>query len=305
MKPACRQPLSSPIPSLRTPFLKTGEVDYAGLREITEFCLASGAQALMLTAGDSHYLCLSDSEIEEVTRVVCEQTRGRAYIICADRNHGTDAACRLACRFRELGADLFMSMPCDWAGSTTPDSLAAHYQAIGEIMPVMIVTNIFIPRGVAFGLAAVQKTLDAGANVVAIKDDMAGVFIERLCLNEHERVAIVAGGTKQLHLHMSSFGVDGYLSTMATYRPDIAKNYWDAITANNLPEARRIVKTIDQPFFEHIMSYPGGFDACMHALAEIRGFAGRWRRKPYYSLTDEEMERFRGFLAEKNLLPQS
>ena len=303
MKPACRQPLNSPIPSIRTPFLESGEVDYAGLREMVEFCITSGAQALMLTAGDSHYLCLSDAEIDEVTRVTCEQTKGRAYIICADRNHGTAAACDLARRFLKLGADLFMSMPCDWAGSTTTDSLALHYKMIGEIMPVMIVTNIFIPRGVAFGLAAVKKTLDAGANVVALKDDMAGVFIERLCLNEHERIAIVAGGTKQLHLHMSPFGVDGYLSTMATYRPDIAQRYWAAMQSNNLAEAREIVRTIDQPFFEHIMGYAGGFDACMYALAEVRGLAGRWRRAPYHALTDEEMERFRGFLAEKGLLP--
>ena len=257
----------------------------------------------MLTAGDSHFLCLSDDEIREVTRVVCEQNRGRAYLIGADRNHATAGACQLAQEFRALGVDLFMTMPCDWAGSTTPDSLAEHYQAVGEIMPVMIVTNIFIPRGIPFGLATVKKTLDAGANVVAIKDDMAGVFIERLCLAEHERVAIVAGGTKQLHLHMSPFGVDGYLSTMATYRPDIAQRYWTAMTTGDLGTAREIVKTIDQPFFEHIMSYTGGFDACMHALAEIRGLAGRWRRKPYHSLTDEEMERLRGFLAERQLLP--
>ncbi len=123
-------------------------------------------------------------------------------------------------------------------------------------MPVMIVTNIFVPRGIPFGLATVKKTLDLGANVVAIKDDMAGVFIERLCMNEHERVAIVAGGTKQLHLHMSPFGVDGYLSTMATYRPDVANRYWDAMKTNNLAEAREIVRTIDQPFFEHIMGLP-------------------------------------------------
>lgn len=68
-------------------------------------------------------------------------------------------------------------------------------------------------------------------------------------------------------------------------------------------DARQSVKTIDQPLFEHVMHYPGGFDACLHALAEIRGLAGRWRRKPYHSLTDEKMERLRSFLSERHLLP--
>jgi len=40
-----------------------------------------------------------------------------------------------------------------------------------------------------------------------------------------------------------------------------------------------------------------------HGAQEVFGIAKRWRRPPYASLTDEEMERLRGFFAGLPLLP--
>ena len=39
----------------------------------------------------------------------------------------------------------------------------------------------------------------------------------------------------------------------------------------------------------------GNFDAMFHATQEIFGIGGRWRRVPYHSFTDEQMERLRAF----------
>jgi hypothetical protein len=45
------------------------------------------------------------------------------------------------------------------------------------------------------------------------------------------------------------------------------------------------------------MTYTGGFDAAMHGAMELLGLCGRWRRKPYYSLSDAEMDRLSGHLS--------
>lgn len=39
----------------------------------------------MLTAGDSHYIALTEQEFAEVTRVTVEHVAGRALVIAADR----------------------------------------------------------------------------------------------------------------------------------------------------------------------------------------------------------------------------
>ena len=46
-----RARLTGPIPSLKTPFLKDGAIDFDGLRRLIDHNLAAGARASMLTAG--------------------------------------------------------------------------------------------------------------------------------------------------------------------------------------------------------------------------------------------------------------
>ena len=76
-----RANLTGPFTSINVPFNQDGSVDFDGLRSELDFDLAAGSKTLMLTAGDSHYICMSDEEIAEVTRVTCEHAAGRAMVI--------------------------------------------------------------------------------------------------------------------------------------------------------------------------------------------------------------------------------
>ncbi len=40
------------------------------------------------------------------------------------------------------------------------------------------------------------------------------------------------------------------------------------------------------------MGLTGGFNAGIQAMLELKGIAQRWRRKPYHSLSDQELEVF-------------
>lgn len=300
--PDLRARLSGPMPSLKTPFNRDGTIDFDGLRNLIDCNLAAGAKALMLTAGDSHYVALSEQEIADVTLATIQHTAGRALVIAADRYYHTTQAIRFAEFARSAGADLLMVMPPDWAGSCTPATLAEHYRAVAAVMPVMLVSNVFISRGPKFGLDTLRLVLDATDQVVAIKDDMCGEFARKMSLLVQDRWTVVSGGQKQNHLNNHPYGCDGYLSTLITFKPEIAHAYWRAITANQLLEARRIIRDFDIPFFDLLMGLPGGFNAGIHAMLELKGIARRWRRKPYHSLSDQELETFAHGLRKIGLL---
>ena len=297
-----RKHLTGPISSVRTPFVKDGSVDYKALREIIEFCIQAGSKTVLLTAGDSHYICLSDEEIAQVTKIAVEQTARRAMTVAADRFHSTDRAVKFAQFAQEVGADLQMCMPCDWAQSCTPQTLADHYTEVSKHLPVMIVTNVFLPRGINFALETLKQTLQRDSNVVAVKDDMCGEFARKMALLVHDHWAVISGGQKQNHMNTMPYGCDGYLSTFITFKPEITRKYWKAVETNNLSDARRIIRDYDMPFFDFITSLPGGFDAGMHGAYELFGLGTRWRRKPYYSLNDEEMEKLAEFLRGLSIL---
>ena len=294
--------LTGPIPSIRMPFHEDGSMDTDSLRHQIDFIIAAGSKTILLTAGDSHYMCLSDDEIAEATRVTCQHTAGRVMVVAADRLFGTSRAIEFARFARNIGADVVMAQPPNWGPSCTPQTLADHYRAVSEHLPVMIVTNVFSTQGADFGLETVRLTLDQCPDVVAIKDDICGDFARRLCLLAHERCAVFAGGQKVNHMDMWPYGCDGYLSTFMSFRPDIARQYWSAIEARDLEAARAIIRDYDMPFFDFISKFTGGWNAGLHGTLEVFGIAKRWRRKPYYSLDDAEMEKLRAFLRVKGIL---
>lgn len=297
-----RHHLTGPVMSMQTPFDSDGNVDYDGVRAVIDASLAGGSRTIMLTAGDSHYDCLGDEEIAELTRVTCRHTAGRGMVIVADRYHATTRAIAFAEFAKEARADVVMCLPPDWGHSCVPVSLAEHYAAVGKVMPVMIVTNRFSQRGAQFGLEAIDRALDLSDNIVAIKDDMCGTFAHDLCLLAHERCAIIAGGMKRNHMNMWPYGGTGYLSAFVTYNPAVSSAYWRAVEATDIPAAVKIIREKENPWLEHLKATPGGLDAAIHGMLELLGLAKRYRRRPYHTISDEQLQKLADGLRELELL---
>ncbi|MDO9464909.1 MAG: dihydrodipicolinate synthase family protein [bacterium] len=297
-----RQALTGPFASLRTPFCKDGSIDFGALRNYIDFCISAGSKTLMLTYGDSLFSVLTDKEVAEVTKIVSEHNAGRAMVVAADRAWWTGKAVDFAEYVRKIGADMLMVMPPDWAGSCTPETLAEHYAVVAGHIPVMIVTNVFISRGKEFGLKTLKRILEISGNVLAVKDDMCGEFARKMSLLVYDRLAVVSGGQKQNHLDLLPYGCDGYLSTFTTFKPEVTRAYWKAIQSHDLNAARNIISKFDIPYFDFVMKLRGGFDAGLHGALELFGIAKRWRRAPYYSLNDEEMEQLADFFRGLSLL---
>jgi 4-hydroxy-tetrahydrodipicolinate synthase len=302
LKQEIRNNLTGPVASIRTPFLRDGRIDYAGLRRYVDFSIQAGSPTMLLTWGDSLYTLLTDDDIAEVTRVVCEQTAGRAMVVAAERNWGTPKLVEFARYAKQTGAGVLMVMPPDWAGSCTTGTLVDHYAAAAAELPVMIITATFVPRGEAFGLETLKRVRDEVPGVVAIKDDWCGEFGRKMSLLVHDHWAVFAGGQKQNHLNLHPFGCDGYLSTFITFKPQVSHDYWKAIQAEDMAKAVEIIRNFDLPLFEFIMARQGSFDAWFHGMYEHYGLCGRWRRPPYYSLSDAEMEQLGDFLKKQGLL---
>jgi 4-hydroxy-tetrahydrodipicolinate synthase len=300
--PEIRTALSGPWPSLRTPFTRRGEIDYDGLRSYLDFVIHAGAKAVVLTWGDSLYSILTDDEIAQLTKAVVSHVNKRAFVVAATDTWWTGKAVEFARYCVQVGADMLMVLPPDWAHAATVDSLVAHYAAVAEHIPVMVVTNYLASRQ-PFGLDVIKAVYQRVPGVVALKDDVCGEFIRRVCLLTHDRWALSAGGYKENHMNMLPYGVDGYLSTFMTFKPEVAWRYWKAIEALDLETARTVIRDYDLPLFERLRAIgDGAQDAGLHGIYELVGIAKRYRRPPYYSLSDKEMEALAEFLRRKKIL---
>ncbi len=297
-----RQHLSCPVASIRTPFNQDGSIDYKSLRNYVDFSINAGSKTMLITQGDSLLTLLSDEEVGEITRVVVEQTSGRAMVCAATNAWNTYKTINFAKYSRAVGADILMVLPPDWGHSSTPNTIVEHYAAAAEYMPVMVVTNVFTQRGIKFGLETLKLALEKVDGIAAVKDDICNDFARKMSVLVHDKWAVLAGGQKQHHLNAHPYGCDGYLSTFITFKPDIANKYWKAVQSNDIMIAKNIIKNYDFPYFDFISGLQGGFDAGMHGVYELFGIAKRWRRKPYYSLSDKEIGQLKEFLQVKKIL---
>jgi 4-hydroxy-tetrahydrodipicolinate synthase len=294
-----RQALAGPISSVSTPFDRTGAIDERALRACVDFAVTEAKSGtILLTYGDSLISVLTDREIADVTRIVVEQTARRKLVVAAGC-WWTGEAVRFAEYCRSLGADLFMPLPPNWAGSCTEQTLVAHFEQVSRVMPVMLVTAI--GPGVSVPLGAVRTLLQRDTGIVAIKDDICGPYGRRLAALNAGRWAFLSGGRKENHLDQHPYGVDGYLSLYMRFKPAVAHRYWAAITAGDIPAAVAVINAYDIPFMDFCATHGVHFDAVVHGAMELAGLAQRWRRPPYSSLDDAQMEKLKAFLANLGL----
>lgn len=297
-----RAGLTGPVASVATPFCRDGSVDYDGLRSYVDFVIAAGSRSVILTNGDSLYTLLTDAEVAEVTRVVVEHCAGRALVVAADRGWATPKATDFAAYCADVGADVLMLMPPDWARSSTVETFVEHYRAAAEHMPVMVVTNVFAAWPQPQALAVLERLRDTVPGVCCIKDDLCGAFARRMSMVVHPQWAVISGGQKQNHLDLWPYGCDGYFSTFIAFKPEVAHTYWSAIVAGDRDAAVAVIGKYDVPLFDSMGGVTGSFDAAVHGILELYGIAGRWRRNPYYSLSDAEMEHLADFLRSLGVL---
>lgn len=291
--------LTGPISSISTPFDRDGAIDLGALRRCVDFAVETArSETLLLTFGDSLYSVLTDQEIAEVTRIVVEQNAGRKLVVAAG-SWWTGEAVRFAEYCQTLGVDVFMPLPPNWAGSCTEQTLVDYFETIARTIPVMVVTAI--GPGVSVPLGTIKTLLARKTGVVAIKDDICGPYGRRLASLTSGQWAFLSGGRKENHLDALPYGAHAYLSLYMRFRPEIAHRYWAAIQGNNLPEAVAIVNRYDISFMDFCATHGLHFDAVVHGAMELAGLAGRWRRAPYSSLTDAQLDQLEAFFTSLGL----
>jgi dihydrodipicolinate synthase/N-acetylneuraminate lyase len=296
--PEFRHALSGPIASISTPFTREGGIDYKGIKTIIDYVIAAGSRTVLLTYGDSLYSLLTDQEVAEVTKAAVVHTAKRAMVVAADRIWWTGKTVEFAKYCREIGADMLMVLPPDWGGSCTVDTVVKHYQQPAQEIPTMVVTNFLTKWPLAHTLELFHRLRDEVPGILAVKDDVCGELGRRMGLIVHDKWAVFASGSKSMVLNNVPFGCDGYLSSFIIAHPPVAHAFWKAVLAKDDAAVRKIVAEIDLPFWDLVLSMPGGFDAVVHGILEAKGLAQRWRRNPYYSLSDAEQAKvtdyFRG-----------
>ena len=292
---------TGPLCSINTPFRSDGAIDYDGLRRFVDAAIAGGARTILFTPGDSLYAVLSEQEIADLTRATREHIGSRAMFLAAAGPWWQDQAVAFARYAAEIGADGVLASP-PFRGVTVRDSVD-YFLAVSRELPTVILSATLAPLGLGGALEAVRLLLAEGDRIVGFKEDYGPEFARPACLLSQGTWSNFAGGQKQTHLDMLPYGCDGYMSVLVVFKPEITRAYRSAVARGDLAAAAAVIRDYDMPMFDLMAAAsPAGIDAAQHAMMELAGISGRWRRPPLSDYTDAELERLRTGLEELSLL---
>ena len=286
---AIKDLLEGPVNSIPTPFQADGEIDWQGVRNIIDVGIAGGSDVSLLTYGDSQFDHLSDDEVAKLTRCLIDQVDGRALTVAATRRWPNTKAVEFAHFCKDLGVDVLMVLPSDHA---QPAGKVAHYRAVAEVMPMMLV---------GWPLHEILDAIVDVQNICCFKEDGAVDYAPDTMQKYGAHWKFMTGGGLWRNFTQWPWR-PAFFCYFSSFAPHVAKEYWQAYQDTDVATAGRIIRETEKPFADLAAHVSGGFQAHWRATLELNGIASRHLRPPMVSATKEEVEQIEQPIANLGLI---
>jgi len=286
------------IVAIVTPFKKDGSVDYEKLRELVEFQIVNGTDAIVPCGTTGESSTLDNDEHLAVIKTVVEQVARRVPVIAGTGSNSTAEAIELTQKAKEAGVDGAL-LVTPYYNKPTQEGLYRHYMAVadGVALP-QILYNVPGRTGVNL-LPETVARLSAHRNIVAIKEATGSLQqaseVIALC---GDRIDVFSGDDF-ITFPMMACGAKGVISVLANIMPATVANLVDAFFSGDFETARQLhLKTLKIGNVMFIESNP----VPVKTALELMGKASADVRLPLAPLSDASKTRLTAIMKEYNLI---
>ncbi len=226
------------IVAIVTPF-NNGAVDYEKLRELVEFQISGGTDAIVPCGTTGEASTLDYEEHMDVVKTVIDQVKKRVPVIAGTGSNSTAEAIELSQKAKEAGADGVL-LVTPYYNKPTQEGLVRHYTAVADAVAIpQILYNVPGRTGVNM-LPDTVARLAPHKNIVAIKEATGSLQqaseILALCGDKID----VLSGDDFITFPMMACGAKGVISVLANIMPKAVGDLTDAFFAGNLEKARQL-----------------------------------------------------------------
>ena len=218
-----------------TPFHEDGSVNYEKLKELIDWQIANGTDAIIICGTTGESATLSEAEHEDVVRFAIRAVDHRVPIIAGTGSNATDTAIMLSKAAEADGADALL-LVTPYYNKATQNGLFAHYKAISDEVNIpMIVYNVPSRTGTNVLPATMARMAKEIEHVVAIKEASGNISqIAQLAALVGDTCDIYSGNDDQI-IPTMALGGKGVISVLSNIAPqqthDICQAYFDGDTA--------------------------------------------------------------------------
>lgn len=280
-----------------TPF-KDGKVDEEKIRELVNFHLQNGTDALVPCGTTGESATLSFQEHERVVELTISAAQGKVPVIAGTGSNNTAEAIRLTKHAKEAGANGALLIS-PYYNKPTQEGLYQHFKAVAEAVDIPIVLyNIASRTAVNIEPETVARLAEI-ENIVAIKEASGSLaqmsHIVGLC---GEKLTLISGDDA-LTLPLLAIGGKGVISVVANIVPADLKQMITEFEKGNIEGARkihyRLLPLINAMFIE---TNPAPVKTAMELMGMISGEL----RLPLCPMNNANVEKLKKVLRDYGLL---
>jgi 4-hydroxy-tetrahydrodipicolinate synthase len=222
------------IPALVTPFA-AGRVDEAAFRELVEWQIDEGSNALVPCGTTGEAATLSSEEHRRVIEITVEVARGRVPVLAGCGSNNTAHAVELTKAAKEAGADAALHVP-PYYNRPNQEGIYAHLAAVADLDIPIILYNV--PARTVTDIAVeTMGRLSRLPNVIGVKDatgNLGRVSDQRRACGED---FIQLSGNDETALAFNAMGGVGCISVTANVAPRLCSEFQEAMREGRWDEA--------------------------------------------------------------------
>lgn len=239
--------------ALVTPMNKEGSIDYDVLKELIEFHVSNGTDAIVACGTTGESPVISDDEHRELIQFIVKQVNKRIPVVAGAGSNNTHHAAELACSAQEMGADALLVVT-PYYNKTSQKGLIQHYTYIADRVDLPIIAYN-VPSRTSCNIApATYLELSKHPNIVAAKEangdisalaktiSLCGDNLDIYSGNDNQTVPILAIGGK------------GVISVLANIVPGvmhkICKDYFEGNYQSSLDAFLKYIELMDALFMD-------------------------------------------------------
>lgn len=226
------------IVALVTPF-KQGELDEKALRDLVEFHIAEGTNAIVPCGTTGESATLSHEEHCRVIEIVIDQAKKRVPVIAGAGSNSTKEAVFLTEHAKKSGADAVLSIT-PYYNKPTQAGLYQHFKTIAEQVDIPIVLYNVPGRTGVNMLPDTVVELSKIKNIVGVKEASGSLDQAGAILQHTDDSFDVISGEDSLTFPMMAMGAKGVISVTANVAPKKMAQMCKAVLENNMIEARKL-----------------------------------------------------------------
>lgn len=213
-----------------TPMNRDGSVNFEKFRELVEWQIENGIEAIIACGTTGEASTLDDDEHIAVIKAAIEQARGRVPVIAGTGSNDTSYCVDLSLKAKELGSDALL-LVTPYYNKTSQRGLIAHYSMVAnEVKMPIILYNV--PSRTALDIKPeTYAELAKNPYIVGIKEANSNISsmvkTAALC---GDNIDLYSGNDDQI-VPILSLGGKGVISVVANVLPkktgDITRRWFD------------------------------------------------------------------------------